>query len=264
MSPLAKIAALTIAEGDCAAVRQHKKWSGRKMREQGARFTIHGLPCTFATSGERAWKIAIAKQSPHPFLDGREVGLVARFRLASLAPRGMPLDIDNLCEPLFSVLVNRLGWFRSSRSNVMWWHASKRADAALGCDVTITESPLADALDADPLCSGCYSGPLPSSARSSEVALWAASLNPIENPGQVPSAYACFVGFGDPAVNIGNIATGPVKSFIDCLFPLLGGRVGAPADHLIDSLTVAKGYSVVGVDSVMLKLSAHRRQPTQG
>ena len=169
------------------------------------------------------------------------------------------MDIDNLCEPLFSVLVNRLGWFRGSRANIMWWQASKQAVASAGCDVTITKHPPADTLNADALYSGCYSGPLPSSARSSEVALWAATLRSTGQPGRVPSAYACFVGFGNPRVNIGGIATGPIKSFIDCLFPLLGGRVGAPADHLIDSLTVAKGYSGIAVDSVVLKLAVHRR-----
>ncbi len=54
------------------------------------------------------------------------------------------------------------------------------------------------------------------------------------------SRYAVGLRFGGSAVNIGDIATGRVKSVIDCLYPILGGVVGAPEDWRITSLYVEK------------------------
>ena len=63
------------------------------------------------------------------------------------------------------------------------------------------------------------------------------------------------------------MATGVVKSFIDCLYPILGGRAGIPSDHRIDELTVAKAVQGVAADAVLLKLWALDRvvsAPLQG
>ena len=50
--------------------------------------------------------------------------------------------------------------------------------------------------------------------------------------------------FGDPQVNLGDIATGRPKNVIDCLWPLLGGVAGAPDDHLVTALRRARDDSL--------------------
>jgi hypothetical protein len=63
-----------------------------------------------------------------------------------------------------------------------------------------------------------------------------------ESPGASGAAWHPCVSleFGGSRVNIGNVATGPVKSVIDCLQPILGGRFGNPDDHRIVLLLVSK------------------------
>ena|GEM_PF-6910869 len=47
------------------------------------------------------------------------------------------------------------------------------------------------------------------------------------------------------SVNIGEIPTDTVKSTLDCLLPIIGGKEGAPEDWRIDELLVERqsGYS---------------------
>ena len=48
--------------------------------------------------------------------------------------------------------------------------------------------------------------------------------------------YAVTLEFGTSAINLGDIATGPVKSVIDNLYPIVGGTRGAPDDWRIEPL----------------------------
>jgi hypothetical protein len=51
-----------------------------------------------------------------PSADGRFLEL--DFAVAPAIGYAEGADLDNLCEPVFSVLANRLGWFGGSRPNV--------------------------------------------------------------------------------------------------------------------------------------------------
>jgi hypothetical protein len=219
-------------------------------------FDVAGLPATFATAGEKAWKNLIAVRIPAPSMGGREVGLSARFVVPTLAPAGHPLDIDNLCEPLFSVLVNRAGWFGGARPNIRWWSASKEEGAEYGCRIAVS-SNLTPPLDKRlPLIEGTYAGPWPRSAKAPEVAEWSRTILLADDHFAPSAALSCYLGFGSDRINIGNVATGVVKSFIDCLYPILGGGAGSPSDHRIDELTVAKAVQGVAVDALLLKFWA--------
>jgi hypothetical protein len=78
---------------------------------------IAGRPAPFATAGERPWKDALAAQVPAPSGQSPS-GMVIEFTLENgLAWPGHP-DIANLCEPVFSAVINRLGWFGGSRPNL--------------------------------------------------------------------------------------------------------------------------------------------------
>jgi hypothetical protein len=222
------------------------------MDDSDLRIPVNGLPATFATAGEKPSKAQLKQQIPSPSLDGREKGITTRFVLPTLAPRGYPLDIDNLCEPLFSVLVNRAGWFGGTRSGIPWWRASKEVGVLPGCDITVSRDSEPSDLELGPLLEATYKGPLPRGGRESEVADWACSLLDSREPFPATCALACFLGFGSSRTNIGAISTGPVKSFIDCLYPILGGVPGAPNDHRIDELTVSKG--LVSQESEMVVL----------
>lgn len=217
-------------------------------------FDLAGPPAPFATAGEIPWKSLLATGTPAPSMGGLEVGLIARFVLPTLSPAGNPLDIDNLCEPLFSILVNRIGWFGGARPNVRWWCASKEEGLKHGCRVRVSSDRIPPVDNRLPLLAGTYAGPLPHSAKAPEVADWSRSILVVHRDFPSTTALSCYLGFGFDRINIGDVATGVVKSFIDCLYPILGGAAGRPTDHRIDELTVAKAVPGVAADAVVVKL----------
>ena len=62
------------------------------------------------------------------------------------------------------------------------------------------------------------------------------------------------MGFGTDRINLGDVAAGVVKSFIDCFYSIWGGAVGCPSDHRIHELTVAKGVEGITPVSVMVRV----------
>ncbi len=214
------------------------KSQGRLME----RVAIHvtGIPATFATAGERPWKDALANQIPQATVQAGLCGIVLRFQLRTLTPNGMPLDVDNLCEPVFSVLVNRQRWFGGRRPNIAWWHARKSHDATTGCDILLTDEGLATLPNTPPDVSGIYDGPLPRSAKSIELADWSKMLPGRERIETGRSPLAVRISFGTARINLGDIATGVLKSVIDCMYPIWGGLPGRPNDHRISQIWVEK------------------------
>ena len=97
------------------------------------KFKVEGLPATFATPLEKEWKQKLQNQIESPSFQGRENGLILKFIVPSFKRNGHPFDVDNLCEPVFSVLVNKIGWFRGFRPNILWWQASKEIGENPGC-----------------------------------------------------------------------------------------------------------------------------------
>jgi len=218
-------------------------------------FWVAGHPATFATRGERPWKDAIADQAPAPSLDGREVALDLSFVVMELAPRGNPRDVDNLVEPTLSALVNGLGWFGASRPNIGAWAASMVQGSEPGCRVTVlTDLSAAEDLGS-PMFDGVFAGRLPKSGTDPEIPEWLAQG---DTPADwtPPATAELRLGFGSRRINLGDIATGHVKSTIDCLFPLLGGAAGAPDDHIIRQLHVQKAVAGIPEDGVRIRLWA--------
>ena len=137
---------------------------------------VSGHPATFATKGERPWKEALERQIPLSDGTGSERGVIVDFRLGALEPHGQPLDVDNLMEPLLSVLVNRRGWLGRARPSIQWWRATKTQRADQGCDIDILEgSPPADLfVNASAwLLNETYHGDLPRNAKNEVFASWA-------------------------------------------------------------------------------------------
>jgi len=78
----------------------------------------------------------------------------------------------------------------------------------------------------------------------------------------VGGAVRLFLSFGSDRSNIGNISSGVVKSFIDCMYPLYGGKFGHPDDWRIEHLTVEKGVSTVPELGVRVRMWDINGSPT--
>jgi len=131
------------------------------------KFWVPGNPAPFATSGEQPWREALVSNLPQCTQGLHVRGLVIDFHLADLVPLGHPLDVDNLCEPVFSILINRKGWFSGSRPNLTWWRASKSQSSSTGCQIEVSLNNAASIgmPHGVPVFDAHYSEPLPVSAR---------------------------------------------------------------------------------------------------
>ena len=214
-----------------------------------AKVWVAGRPAPFATAGERPWKVAVAAQVPASAGLACS-GMVIEFTLEKgLAWPAHP-DIDNLCEPVFSTVINRLRWFGGSRPNLDWFLATKRPGAELGAMITVLGSAAPDVSTVLtlPALAATWPGPLPRSARDEQFATWVRD----QRTPPLSGTLAVALEFGGSQVNIGDIATGPVKSVIDCLQPTVGGPFGNPDDHRIVLLLVRKRVPGIADGAVRL------------
>ncbi len=201
---------------------------------------IPGEPATFATKREASWKQVIAQTVPTGPTLGRETGLILDFSASSMKRRGHPFDVDNLCEPVFSTIVNNRGWFRNRRPNIQWWKASLSKSAKPGCRLTFCQGNAPEfGPFANVLLEGGFDGQLPKSSDDAEFREWVAQS--AKNSPTSAADLAVRIRFQSNDINIGEIATGRVKNIIDCLHPILGGKARSPEDWRIRLLHVKKG-----------------------
>lgn len=223
-------------------------------KSQDVVFWVPGNPATFATAGEKQWKETLYRHIS-ACKGIRVFGLEMRFYLKDMAPRGHPLDLDNLCEPVFSVLVNRLQWFGGSRPNIRWWCASKERGTTSGLKLTLFMTPEREVnmgeVKLTPVFDHTYTGVLPRSATDPVLASWVESRL---GGRPVPQMENCVVllRFAGDRINLGDIATGRVKALLDCLYPLIGGAPRRPEDWRIRTLAVEKGSRGLPADSVQI------------
>jgi hypothetical protein len=208
--------------------------------EQGVQLDrfINGRPAPFATAGERPWKeaIAAALASSAPSAHGSFLEL--DFAVAPAIGYARGADLDNFCEPVFSVIANRLGWFGGRRPNIRAFRARKTLAEPTGCRVRISDDRWHDSwIEGVVLLDGASAGPLPLNARDEAFAAWVEGA--MVRPADPRAVVAVELRFSGP-VNLGDIATGRLKNVIDCLYPVLGGRPGAPNDARIVVLEAAR------------------------
>ncbi len=220
----------------------------------GHEFWIAGEPATFATKRERPWKEAIRQAIPEGESCCQSGGMLLDFHVQSSQRGGHSFDVDNMCEPVFSAVINQLGWLGGRRPNLMWFRARRLLKTPAGC-VTRLEQGSAPLFSPDGLrlvFEGVYRGPLAKSGTAPELPAWLAELP------SVPSATNKSVGiklsFAGTKVNLGDIATGTVKSTIDCLDPLLGGTAGAPDDWKVNALQCEKGAADAPAEGVLIEV----------
>ena len=198
---------------------------------------VRGVPAPFATAGERPWKNAMQTHlaAVLPLSEAAFVELA--FAIAPATGYAVGADLDNFCEPVFSVLANRLGWFGASRPNILAFRARKRLAEPTGCRIRISaERWQGSWVEGVDLLDEGWHGHLPGSARDASFARWVAAA--MSGPAPTWAALGVDLRFSG-RVNLGDIATGPLKHVIDCLYPLLGGVAGAPNDARVSVLEAA-------------------------
>ena len=207
---------------------------------------VPGVPSPYANPPrEGAWRRALAEHLPSPPPSTTGSGVVAEFVLSPSDRRGEGNDLDNLCEPLLSVLINAKGWVGGHRRGLNWYRVSKTQGSQSGCRVTVTEGPAP--LFAPPaggrVLDGIYPGELPRNAQDPVLSSWVESTRLLH---RTFDRYEVFLQFESAILNIGNIATGRVKAMIDSLHPVLGGDSVKPQDWRITRLQVERGVELQG------------------
>jgi len=213
-------------------------------------FKIRGEPFPFATDGEKKWKKILEAQLPQA-ANNNEIGVNLKFIYNSSHHKG-PADLDNLCEPVFSILVNRKGWFRGKRPNIIWWNAKKiQGNVQNGCEIELIDDDMDFTIDKNNVVfDEIYTGNLPTSGADSTFFNWVMGH---ENE-KIIDSQNCQVTilFEKLNINLGDIATGPIKSIIDCLFPILGGSPSKPHDHKVSCIRVKKQVKNLILNSVRI------------
>lgn len=214
-------------------------------------YWVPGEPATYQTKKEEKWKIALQHEL---------IGIVPReckgvsmdFILSTLAPNGHPLDVDNLCQPVFSVLCGKLGWFGGRRPNIKYWSACKSVGEKTGVYIKVSDLKLNIDNCLPVIFDSVYSGALPKNATDVNFIEWVEQR--VATGIQRRERYSMKIEFGGLAVNIGEIATGKVKSIIDCMVPVIGGKYGVPEDWRINRLLVSKGAKDLNTGQVRIRI----------
>jgi hypothetical protein len=204
---------------------------------------VIGKPASFATRGEQPWKQAIVASLGGLSPDVRAAFLELDFVVAPTAGYAEGADLDNLCEPVFSTLVNRLGWFGGRRPNVKAFRAQKAVGLPTGCRVRVTATGWDDVwITGTDIFDQSIIMPLPRSARDEAYASWV--TQGMTRPADPTGALGVEIRVAG-TVNLGDIATGRLKNVIDCLHPVIGGFAGAPSDDRITRLEVWRSDEAV-------------------
>lgn len=219
-------------------------------------YWVKGSPATFATNGEKPWIRTIVSSLSGKEFFHNEIEL--EFVITEERFKKYQYDIDNLCEPVFTALVRNLGWYQYKRSNVKKWYAFKRIGVTEGVfirnGINSHMQPLYP--KEENLFDGVYQGKFPNHATDDHMPLWLKTKRFDTINGKSCSLH---LQFGSEEISTASICGGKVKPLIDCLYPILGGPKGAPADHLVYSLLVEKGIAGLQKDQVAINIWSHNK-----
>lgn len=214
---------------------------------------ILGEPYTFATAGEILWRKTMMELIPEKY-ESHYSGVTLEFHYIPEIHR-QPLDVDNLCEPVFTILIGKKKYFGGKRGNIQWFRAEKIPDIKGKLELRLLEKSPELNIDSS-IFDANYDGKLPKSATDKEFAKF------VENNarGKLNENDECIVKiqFNSKSVNLGNISSGTIKPIIDCLYPILGGIAGNPYDHSIRTLQVEKGVNSIPQNNVRIIVSILR------
>ena len=215
------------------------------------KITILGEPYTFATGGEITWRQTMMETIPEK-IEGNYSGAELEFHYVPHI-HGQPLDVDNLCEPVFTILVGKKRYFGGARNNIQWFKAQKIPDTKGKLELKLSEKipeTSADSVIFDEI----YHGILPKSATDKVFSKFVEE----KTKTTLGSHAECniHIQFSSGNINLGNISSGTVKPIIDCLYPVLGGILGNPQDYRIGTLLVEKNVRTILDNSVRIIISS--------
>jgi len=227
-------------------------------------YYIEGEPVSFGSGErERIWKGMILRR-----IDGAKAqigGMVLEFTLSQDRTK---IDIDNLCDPVFSAVINNKGWFGKRRPNMEWWRAAKKTGEVQGLKLLISESMawefeehelkykekvLSSRYPKDPL------RQLPKSLADREFAEWVEQNIESRQSEDENDRFIVRIQFGkNPGRNernLGDIYSSRVKAIIDGLYPIFGrenDRGQSPKDWKVAVLQVERNIEEVKEDQAQI------------
>jgi hypothetical protein len=221
---------------------------------------VTGKPVGYSSGvAEQEWKALIRKAVPQakaPRAAGS--GLFADFGVPQPTPQASGFDLDNLLDPVLSAVINGQGWFGRHRPNLRWIAAHKFVLDEPAVRLAVLPDPphLWEQSDVEVVgLDAVYPGDLPSAESSDEYVAWVErNMHPLRQ-----GAVGVAIDIADAAVNLGDIANGPIKILIDGLWPILGGGPGAPHDKRIVALVMRKGVSVL-TEATAIKVVGFAKQ----
>jgi hypothetical protein len=207
---------------------------------------LFGEPPTYSTNKDREeqWKNLITEKAvmQEPPI---HCGIYFSFRVSSHTRKGKPFDVDNLCVPAW-IALRRAYWFGGNYANLRWWHATKKLEKPSGLTIIAAVNPIRPVIK-EVIFQGTYSGKLPKSGRDAKLIEWAKHVSTQKNHLIIPSKIGLAIYVGD---NASKLTYSQIKRIIDCLYPIIGGKVSKADDSKISTLFVEKGVLGVAEDEL--------------
>jgi hypothetical protein len=215
-----------------------------RWQELPSPWIVTGKPVGYSSGvAEQEWKALIRKAVPQAEAPRTaDSGLFADFGVPQPTLQASGFDLDNLLDPVLSAVINGQGWFGRHRPNLRWIAAHKSVLDEPAVRLAVLSDPphLWQQSDVEEVgLDAVYPGNLPSAESIDEYAAWVEqNMHPLRRGG-----VGVAIDIADAAVNLGDVANGPIKILIDGLWPVLGGGPGAPHDKRIVALVIRKSVS---------------------
>jgi hypothetical protein len=215
---------------------------------------VSGVPTSFGTSvAKDEWRSSVRRWSEGAKQPGpADTGIWFAFVL----PYGRRADVDNLCDPVWEVLIGKKHgssqWFGGRRTNLLWMASTKAYGERSGCTIT-TGPSVPDAVRtrfARVLLDDTYDGPQPRTVVNDPAheafSDWAVARAQWIEPHADVSVWFRFGG----RRNLGDIATGPIKAMLDGLARVLGEHRWRDVDDRVVCLVTEKMVPEVAANCV--------------
>jgi hypothetical protein len=196
---------------------------------------VPGIPAFPSTPKEKEWTDRLIHHASASVAGSQ---LQMRFKMTAEAAEAAELDL--LCEPVFQSLIQRMGWSGGSRTQLLYWNASKEAAEPTGVQIKSDAAVIKalEELNGEPILDFLFEGTFPQKAKDPYLS---DLLMKLQFKASHPNPkYAVRLQFGGSKINIAEVTSGPVKAIIDSLYPIVGGEAGKPEDWRIQQLEVAK------------------------
>lgn len=224
---------------------------------------VYGEPVTYGNDNKKRgitreadWRAVIRETATNmnfPF----GTGYILHFHLG----HKNPLDIDNLCVPVFQAL-REMDKVKGNYANINWWLAKREVKIPSKLTLIIENRPPQFPINPSTnVFHKVYSGDLPDK-HNKMFEKWVL----YNSPGNTCNyqQFAISLKYGSQKVNIGSIPSesknaARVKGIVDRLYPIIGGYGGspiAPDDWKIDILCVERGVSYLKENELEIKICA--------